>query len=74
MLYPITTSGSTLRKNFCHAISIADSSSKEATVVPDIGEQVPRVNMLRIKGVIWPKVFRQTGTSQIWDDEITTVI
>lgn len=60
MLYPITISGSTSRKNFCHAMSSGDSSSKDNTVVPDIGEQVPRVKTFRIKGALWPRGFRET--------------
>lgn len=41
-------------------MSSGDSSSKDNTVVPDIGEQVPRVKTFRMKGALWPREFRET--------------
>lgn len=50
----MTISGSTLTKNSCHAINISCSSLKDWTFVPEIGEQLSKVKIVRMKGVACP--------------------
>mmetsp|Transcript_6455 Transcript_6455/g.27514 ORF Transcript_6455/g.27514 Transcript_6455/m.27514 type:complete len:233 (+) Transcript_6455:2137-2835(+) len=54
MLYPMSKSGSVLRKNFPHDRNSSRSSEKHSTSDPTMGAHVSRVQMARITGLSSP--------------------